>query len=56
MLLIVFCQAIAMAQNISVASFKLLDSDLTANTTGTMERDQNGEVAALINATPGGDY
>ena len=48
MLLIVFCQAIAMAQNISVASFKLLDSDLTANTTGTMERDQNGEVAALI--------
>lgn len=36
------------AQNISVSSFKLLDSDLTANTTGTMERDQNGEVAALI--------
>ena len=48
MLLIVFCQAIAMAQNISVASFKLMESDLTANTTGTMERDQNGEVAALI--------
>lgn len=36
------------AQNISVASFKLLENDLTANTTGTMERDQNGEVAALI--------
>ena len=36
------------AQNISVASFKLLENDLTANTTGTIERDQNGEVAALI--------
>ena len=36
------------AQNISVASFKLLENDLTANTHGTMERDQNGEVAALI--------
>lgn len=36
------------AQNISVASFKLLESDLTANTAGTMERDLNGEVAALI--------
>ena len=36
------------AQNISVASFKLLENDLTANTTGTMERDQNGETAALI--------
>jgi len=36
------------AQNISVSSFKLLDSDLTANTAGTMERDQNGEIAALI--------
>jgi hypothetical protein len=36
------------AQTISVASFKLLDSDLTANTAGTMEQDQNGETAALI--------
>ena len=36
------------AQSISVSSFKLLDSDLTANTAGTMEQDQNGEVAALI--------
>ena len=36
------------AQNISVASFKLLENDLTANTHGTMVRDQNGEVAALI--------
>lgn len=39
---------IVSAQNISVASFKLLENDLTANTTGTMERDQNGEPAALI--------
>lgn len=36
------------AQNLSVESFRLLPNDLTANTYGTMERDQNGEVAALI--------
>ena len=36
------------AQSISVCSFKLLDTDLTANTAGTMEMDQNGETAALI--------
>ena len=36
------------AQNISVTSFKLLENDLTANTTGTIEKDQNGETAALI--------
>ena len=36
------------AQDISASSFKLLENDLTANTTGTMERDQNGEIAALI--------
>ena len=36
------------AQTIFVSSFKQLDSDLTANTTGTMEKDQNGETAALI--------
>ena len=39
---------VASAQNISVTSFKLLENDLTANTAGTMERDQNGETAALI--------
>ena len=38
----------ANGQNISVSSFKLIENDLTANTTGTMERDQNGETAALI--------
>ena len=36
------------AQKISVSSFKSLDTDLTANTAGTMENDQNGETAALI--------
>lgn len=36
------------AQQISVSSFKLMENDLTANTYGTMEKDFNGEVAALI--------
>lgn len=40
--------SICYSQSISVSSFKLLDSDLTANTAGTMEQDQNGDVAALI--------
>jgi Uncharacterized conserved protein len=35
-------------QSISVKSFRLLENDLTANTAGTMEKDQNGETAALI--------
>ena len=38
----------ANSQTISVSSFKLLDTDLTANTAGTTEMDQNGETAALI--------
>ena len=37
-----------MADGISVISFKLLDTDLTANTRGTQKLDQNGEKAALI--------
>lgn len=44
---LLYC-CIVSAQSISVSSFKLLDSDLTANTAGTMEQDQNGEIAALI--------
>ena len=36
------------AQGISVESFRLLENDLTANTHGTMEKDFNGETAALI--------
>lgn len=39
---------VSRAQSLSVESFKLLETDLTANTTGTMMRDQNGNVAALI--------
>lgn len=38
----------AYAQNMSVESFRLLSNDLTANTPGTMVRDQNGDVSALI--------
>jgi formylglycine-generating enzyme required for sulfatase activity len=37
-----------LAQTISISSFKPLVTDLTANTAGTMEMDQNGETAALI--------
>ena len=48
LMLMLFVGTTLSAQNISVASFKLLENDLTANTTGTMERDQNGEAAALI--------
>lgn len=36
------------AQSLSVESFRLLENDLTANTYGTMEYDQNGQVSALI--------
>lgn len=36
------------AQNIDVSSFRLLENDLDANTIGTLEKDQNGEIAALI--------
>ena len=44
----IFQAIIGQAQTFSVSSFKLLDTDLTANTDGTMEIDQNGETAALI--------
>lgn len=37
-----------MADGISVVGFRLLDTDLTANTYGTRKLDQNGETAALI--------
>ena len=48
LLLFAFGLIPSFAQNISVSSFKSLDTDLTANTAGTMEKDQNGEAAALI--------
>lgn len=38
----------AKSQSLSVNSFKLLNTDLTANTAGSIEKDQNGETAALI--------
>lgn len=37
-----------LAQNMTVESFRELENDLTAITNGTMEIDQNGNVAALI--------
>ena len=46
--LLFICALKTDAQNILVSSFRLLETDLTANTAGTMEHDQNGEVAALI--------
>ena len=42
------CTSRLNAQNISVKSFRLLETDLTANLEGTKEIDQNGEIAALI--------
>ena len=44
----IFVCSFLSAQSLSVESFKMLENDLTANTTGTTEYDQNGEVAALI--------
>lgn len=48
MLMCLSAVAIATAQNMKVVEFKLLESDLTANTRGTSKVDQNGETAALI--------
>jgi len=47
-LLMLFVSMWINAQNLSVKSFRLLETDLTANLEGTKEIDQNGEVAALI--------
>lgn len=46
--LLVAVYSVTLAQSLSVESFRVLETDLTANTFGTIERDQNGEVAALI--------
>ena len=48
LLILVFIVTSVFSQSISVKSFRLLENDLTANTAGTMEKDQNGETAALI--------
>ena len=46
---LMFAVAVSMsAQSLSLAGFRLLETDLTAITQGTQEIDQNGEVAALI--------
>ena len=45
--IVFFCPRV-FSQEISVDSFRALENDLTANTYGTMEYDQNGEPAALI--------
>ena len=47
-IIMLVCTLMTKAQGIDVSSFKLLVNDLDANTTGTMEKDQNGDVAALI--------
>lgn len=47
LILLISCLRLS-AQTLSVESFRLLQNDLTANTYGTMEYDQNGQVAALI--------
>ncbi|MGM9813062.1 MAG: PEGA domain-containing protein, partial [Muribaculaceae bacterium] len=48
LLSLLMCGMAAVAQSLSVTSFKPLPNDLTANNAGTMVKDQNGEVAALI--------
>ena len=48
LMLLMFVATSLTAQNISVASFRLLDKDMAAITSGTQKYDQNGEAAALI--------
>jgi len=47
-LMVALLTALSASSQIAVESFRLLETDLTANTHGTMETDQNNEVAALI--------
>ena len=42
------CTMLLWSQDFSVSSFQILETDLTANTTGTMLYDPNGDVAAII--------
>ena len=48
LILSVFMPMMVLGQELSVESFYLAETDLTANTRGTMEYDQNGNVCALI--------
>lgn len=43
-----FMAASAQQPEIAVASFTELDTDLTANLSGTMKKDQNGDICGLI--------
>lgn len=47
-LLLIFFPKTGWAQGICVSSFHLLENDITAITTGSIEKDQNGETAAII--------
>ncbi len=47
-LLLAFCVMVMQAQNLSVQSFRMDETDLTANTAGTTVIDQNGNKCALI--------
>jgi len=47
-LMMILGASAVMAQGIAVSEFRLLENDLTANLQGTMQKDHNGEVAALI--------
>ena len=47
-LLLVFCILAMQAQSLAVQSFRMDESDLTANTAGTIVMDQNGQKCALI--------
>lgn len=48
LILTLACIAGMQAQELAVQSFVLAETDLTANTPGTMVQDQNGNVCALI--------
>ena len=43
-----FCVIVMQAQNLAVQSFRMDETDLTANTAGTTVIDQNGNKCALI--------
>ena len=47
-LLLAFCFLAMQAQSLTVQSFRMDESDLTANTAGTIVMDQNGQKCALI--------
>ena len=48
LLLLLACVLVMQAQSLAVQSFRLDEADLTANTTGTIVIDQNGQKCALV--------